>query len=197
MHNAVIFSFPVTFFLPFFCSNSEWSKTYWFYWSFSFFCCKSSFFPYTHILLSFCACSIVLGHFKHYEWLFKFNSFYTNTLLVLSFCKLCSLLFLHVDHNAVFHSIRLAVYLHTTFHIDAFNNAHANVPTCSAQTTKDETAYTQVSNQAEDSPENRTNQPLRNGSYIAMSPVEAQKCWWRRLVESHLEDIYPPQPFLC
>uniref|UniRef100_A0A671L767 Lysosome membrane protein 2-like n=1 Tax=Sinocyclocheilus anshuiensis TaxID=1608454 RepID=A0A671L767_9TELE len=43
-------------------------------------------------------------------------------------------------------------------------------------TTKDETAYTQVSNQAEDSPENRTNQPLRNGSYIAMSPVEAQKC---------------------
>uniref|UniRef100_A0A671L772 Lysosome membrane protein 2-like n=1 Tax=Sinocyclocheilus anshuiensis TaxID=1608454 RepID=A0A671L772_9TELE len=44
------------------------------------------------------------------------------------------------------------------------------------KTTKDETAYTQVSNQAEDSPENRTNQPLRNGSYIAMSPVEAQKC---------------------
>ncbi|XP_051963093.1 lysosome membrane protein 2-like [Xyrauchen texanus] len=43
-------------------------------------------------------------------------------------------------------------------------------------TTKDETAYTQVSNHAENSPENRTNQPLRNGSYIAMSPVEAQKC---------------------
>uniref|UniRef100_A0A9J8CIN4 Uncharacterized protein n=2 Tax=Cyprinus carpio TaxID=7962 RepID=A0A9J8CIN4_CYPCA len=44
------------------------------------------------------------------------------------------------------------------------------------KTAKDETAYTQVSNQAEDSPENRNNQPLRNGSYIAMSPVEVQKC---------------------
>ncbi|XP_065140482.1 lysosome membrane protein 2a [Paramisgurnus dabryanus] len=43
-------------------------------------------------------------------------------------------------------------------------------------TTKDDTAYTQVSNQTEESPENRSNQPLRNGSYIAMSPVEAQKC---------------------
>lgn len=64
--------------------------------------------------------------------------------------------------------------------------AHANGSACSVQTAKDETAYTQVSNQAEDSPENRTNQPSRNGSYIAMSPVEAQKCWWRGLVESHL-----------
>ncbi|TRY95887.1 hypothetical protein DNTS_021409 [Danionella cerebrum] len=44
------------------------------------------------------------------------------------------------------------------------------------KTAKDETAYTQVSNQTEDSPENRSNQPAKNGSYIAMSPVEAQKC---------------------
>uniref|UniRef100_A0AAY4C3I3 Uncharacterized protein n=1 Tax=Denticeps clupeoides TaxID=299321 RepID=A0AAY4C3I3_9TELE len=43
-------------------------------------------------------------------------------------------------------------------------------------TTKDETAYTQVSDKADDSAENRSSQPMRNGSYIAMSPVEAQKC---------------------
>lgn len=41
-------------------------------------------------------------------------------------------------------------------------------------TAKDETAYTQVSDKPEESSENR--QPMRNGSYIAMSPVEAQKC---------------------
>jgi len=63
---------------------------------------------------------------------------------------------------------------------------NANGSACSVQTAKDDTAYTQVSNQVEDSPENRSNQPLKNGSYIAMSPVEAQKCWWRWLVESHL-----------
>uniref|UniRef100_A0AAY4C362 Uncharacterized protein n=1 Tax=Denticeps clupeoides TaxID=299321 RepID=A0AAY4C362_9TELE len=44
------------------------------------------------------------------------------------------------------------------------------------KTTKDETAYTQVSDKADDSAENRSSQPMRNGSYIAMSPVEAQKC---------------------
>ncbi len=72
------------------------------------------------------------------------------------------------------------------WHLHGFNNAHANGSACSVQTAKDDTAYTQVSNQVEDSPENRSNQPLKNGSYIAMSPVEAQKCWWRWLVESHL-----------
>lgn len=46
------------------------------------------------------------------------------------------------------------------------------------QTAKDETAYTQVSDKPEVEPSenNYTNQPMRNGSYIAMSPVEAQKC---------------------
>ncbi|XP_076853930.1 lysosome membrane protein 2a [Brachyhypopomus gauderio] len=43
-------------------------------------------------------------------------------------------------------------------------------------TTKDDTAYTPVSNKSEDSPESHNNQPTKNGSYIAMSPVEAQKC---------------------
>ncbi|XP_076127297.1 lysosome membrane protein 2a [Alosa pseudoharengus] len=43
-------------------------------------------------------------------------------------------------------------------------------------TAKDDTAYTQVSDKPDDSSENRTSQPMRNGSYIAMSPVEAQKC---------------------
>lgn len=44
-------------------------------------------------------------------------------------------------------------------------------------TAKDDTAYTQVSDKAE-SPEseNHASQPMKNGSYIAMSPVEAQKC---------------------
>ncbi|XP_026858659.2 lysosome membrane protein 2a isoform X2 [Electrophorus electricus] len=42
--------------------------------------------------------------------------------------------------------------------------------------TKDDTAYTPVSNKSEDSPETHTSQPMKNGSYIAMSPVEAQKC---------------------
>ncbi|CAB1321692.1 unnamed protein product [Coregonus sp. 'balchen'] len=46
------------------------------------------------------------------------------------------------------------------------------------KTAKDETAYTQVSDKPEVEPSdnNHTNQPMRNGSYIAMSPVEAQKC---------------------
>lgn len=44
------------------------------------------------------------------------------------------------------------------------------------QTAKEDTAYTQVSDKPDDSSENRTSQPMRNGSYIAMSPVEAQKC---------------------
>ncbi|KAL7836682.1 hypothetical protein AOLI_G00279660 [Acnodon oligacanthus] len=43
-------------------------------------------------------------------------------------------------------------------------------------TTKDDTAYTPVSNKSDDSPETHSSQPLKNGSYIAMSPVEAQKC---------------------
>lgn len=45
------------------------------------------------------------------------------------------------------------------------------------QTAKDETAYTQVSDKPDDSSQTATTQPKRNGSYIAMSPVEAQKCW--------------------
>uniref|UniRef100_A0AAQ4Q919 Scavenger receptor class B, member 2a n=1 Tax=Gasterosteus aculeatus aculeatus TaxID=481459 RepID=A0AAQ4Q919_GASAC len=40
-------------------------------------------------------------------------------------------------------------------------------------TVKDDTAYTQVSDKPD---EPSANQPTRNGSYIAMSPVEAQKC---------------------
>lgn len=47
------------------------------------------------------------------------------------------------------------------------------------QTVKDDTAYTQVSNKPDETPEAPANQPMRNGSYIAMSPVEAQKCWSR------------------
>ncbi|KAG9261839.1 lysosome membrane protein 2a isoform X1 [Astyanax mexicanus] len=42
--------------------------------------------------------------------------------------------------------------------------------------TKDDTAYTPVSNKSDDSPDSHANQPQKNGSYIAMSPVEAQKC---------------------
>lgn len=46
------------------------------------------------------------------------------------------------------------------------------------QTAKDETAYTQVSDKPDDSSQTAaTTQQKRNGSYIAMSPVEAQKCW--------------------
>lgn len=45
------------------------------------------------------------------------------------------------------------------------------------QTAKDETAYTQVCDKPDDSSQTATAQPKRNGSYIAMSPVEAQKCW--------------------
>lgn len=36
-----------------FCFCLERSKTYWFYWGFSFFCCKSLFLPYTHIYFDF------------------------------------------------------------------------------------------------------------------------------------------------
>ncbi|XP_042276486.1 lysosome membrane protein 2a isoform X1 [Thunnus thynnus] len=43
-------------------------------------------------------------------------------------------------------------------------------------TAKDDTAYTQVSDKPEESSETPASQPMRNGSYIAMSPVEAQKC---------------------
>ncbi|XP_014850789.1 PREDICTED: lysosome membrane protein 2-like isoform X1 [Poecilia mexicana] len=43
-------------------------------------------------------------------------------------------------------------------------------------TAKDDTAYTQVSDKLDDSSEKPANQPMKNGSYIAMSPVEAQKC---------------------
>ncbi|XP_011614298.2 lysosome membrane protein 2a isoform X1 [Takifugu rubripes] len=46
----------------------------------------------------------------------------------------------------------------------------------SLTTTKDETAYTQVSDKPDDPSQSATSQPKRNGSYIAMSPVEAQKC---------------------
>ncbi|KAG7276693.1 hypothetical protein CRUP_006872 [Coryphaenoides rupestris] len=45
------------------------------------------------------------------------------------------------------------------------------------KTTKDDTAYTQVSDKPEEPSEaQHSSQPSRNGSYIAMSPVEAQKC---------------------
>lgn len=44
------------------------------------------------------------------------------------------------------------------------------------QTAKDETAYTQVSDKPDEPSQTTTNQPMKNGSYIAMSPVEAQKC---------------------
>ncbi|TKS78435.1 Lysosome membrane protein 2 85 kDa lysosomal membrane sialoglycoprotein [Collichthys lucidus] len=43
-------------------------------------------------------------------------------------------------------------------------------------TVKDDTAYTQVSDKPDEPSETPANQPMRNGSYIAMSPVEAQKC---------------------
>ncbi|XP_061836365.1 lysosome membrane protein 2a isoform X2 [Nerophis lumbriciformis] len=44
------------------------------------------------------------------------------------------------------------------------------------KTAKDDTAYTQVSDKTDESPDAPASQPIRNGSYIAMSPVEAQKC---------------------
>uniref|UniRef100_A0A3Q2ST58 Scavenger receptor class B, member 2a n=1 Tax=Fundulus heteroclitus TaxID=8078 RepID=A0A3Q2ST58_FUNHE len=43
-------------------------------------------------------------------------------------------------------------------------------------TAKDDTAYTQVSDKPDDSSDKPASQPTKNGSYIAMSPVEAQKC---------------------
>ncbi|KAM8761356.1 lysosome membrane protein 2a isoform 1-T1 [Acanthopagrus schlegelii] len=43
-------------------------------------------------------------------------------------------------------------------------------------TAKDDTAYTQVSDKPDEPSETQATQPMRNGSYIAMSPVEAQKC---------------------
>ncbi|KAM8866134.1 lysosome membrane protein 2a [Synchiropus picturatus] len=43
-------------------------------------------------------------------------------------------------------------------------------------TAKEDTAYTQVSNKADESPDAPPSQPVKNGSYIAMSPVEPQKC---------------------
>uniref|UniRef100_A0A3B4WZ59 Scavenger receptor class B, member 2a n=1 Tax=Seriola lalandi dorsalis TaxID=1841481 RepID=A0A3B4WZ59_SERLL len=43
-------------------------------------------------------------------------------------------------------------------------------------TAKEDTAYTQVSDKPDEPSETPANQPMRNGSYIAMSPVEAQKC---------------------
>ncbi|KAF3695495.1 Lysosome membrane protein 2 85 kDa lysosomal membrane sialoglycoprotein [Channa argus] len=46
----------------------------------------------------------------------------------------------------------------------------------SFSTAKDDTAYTQVSDKPDEPSETPANQPVRNGSYIAMSPVEAQKC---------------------
>ena len=47
------------------------------------------------------------------------------------------------------------------------------------QTAKDDTAYTQVSDKPDEPSETPATQPMKNGSYIAMSPVEPQKCWWR------------------
>ncbi|XP_029016129.1 lysosome membrane protein 2a isoform X2 [Betta splendens] len=44
------------------------------------------------------------------------------------------------------------------------------------KTAKDDTAYTQVSGKPDEPSETTANQPSKNGSYIAMSPVEAQKC---------------------
>lgn len=43
-------------------------------------------------------------------------------------------------------------------------------------TAKDDTAYTPVSDKTDESSETPASQPMKNGSYIAMSPVEAQKC---------------------
>ncbi|XP_059192442.1 lysosome membrane protein 2a isoform X1 [Centropristis striata] len=43
-------------------------------------------------------------------------------------------------------------------------------------TVKDDTAYIQVSDKPDEPSETPATQPMRNGSYIAMSPVEAQKC---------------------
>ncbi|KAJ8285210.1 hypothetical protein GJAV_G00023570 [Gymnothorax javanicus] len=45
-----------------------------------------------------------------------------------------------------------------------------------ATTAKEDTAYTQVSGKGDDHLENRSGQQMKNGSYIAMSPVEAEKC---------------------
>ncbi|XP_062237527.1 lysosome membrane protein 2a isoform X2 [Platichthys flesus] len=44
------------------------------------------------------------------------------------------------------------------------------------KTAKDDTAYTQVSDKPDEPSETPANQPMKNGSYIAMSPVEPQKC---------------------
>ncbi|XP_056138966.1 lysosome membrane protein 2a isoform X2 [Lampris incognitus] len=44
------------------------------------------------------------------------------------------------------------------------------------KTAKDDTAYAPVSDKPEEPTETHASQPMRNGSYIAMSPVEAQKC---------------------
>ncbi|XP_056274597.1 lysosome membrane protein 2a isoform X2 [Pseudoliparis swirei] len=44
------------------------------------------------------------------------------------------------------------------------------------KTVKDDTAYTQVSDKPDEPSETPASQQTRNGSYIAMSPVEAQKC---------------------
>lgn len=52
----------------------------------------------------------------------------------------------------------------------------SSVLTLPVQTVKDDTAYTQVSDKPDEPSETPANQPMRNGSYIAMSPVEAQKC---------------------
>lgn len=47
----------------------------------------------------------------------------------------------------------------------------------SDQTAKDDTAYTQVSDKTDEPSQTpATTQPTKNGSYIAMSPVEALKC---------------------
>ncbi|RVE67790.1 hypothetical protein OJAV_G00085180 [Oryzias javanicus] len=43
-------------------------------------------------------------------------------------------------------------------------------------TGKDDTAYTQVSSKPDESAETPAGQMIRNGSYIALSPVDAQKC---------------------
>lgn len=60
-----------------------------------------------------------------------------------------------------------------------FELTHSVCPAFPVQTAKDDTVYTQVSDKPDESSETPANQPMRNGSYIAMSPVEAQKCWSR------------------
>lgn len=51
-----------------------------------------------------------------------------------------------------------------------------SIPPLPAQTAKDDTAYTPVSDKTDEQSETPASQPTKNGSYIAMSPVEAQKC---------------------